>query len=169
MKVESNMGHGLFEIHLRAVFSQHEDLAHLANCVTGEYSTGQKEKRIIDSMVSAMQRHRVVVHKRVFESDVKYGRQHGHEARTGFSLWYQLANITTDRGSLPHDDRLEAMAGAVREFKFVLDQDEHKAAAARAEQAHAEFMRNPMGYANVQTSNGRGTRRSMENRHARRR
>jgi hypothetical protein len=150
------------------VFSQYEDLAHLANCVTGEYSTGQKEKRIIDSMVSAMQRHRVVVHQRVFDSDVKYGKQHGHEARTGFSLWYQLANITTDRGSLPHDDRLEAMAGAVREFKFVLDQDEHKAAAARALDAHVAFMRNPMGYAGNFNTPSRGTRRSMDSRRSRR-
>jgi hypothetical protein len=168
LKVESNMGHGLFEIHLRAVFSQHEDLAHLAACVTGEYSTGQKEKRIIDSMVSAMQRHRVVVHQRVFESDVKYGKKHGIDQRTGFSLWYQLANITTDRNSLPHDDRLEAMAGAVREFKFVLDQDEHKAAAARAAEAHTAFMRNPMGYADHINSTARGTRRSMDIRRTRR-
>lgn len=168
IRVESNMGHGLFEINLRAIFMKHDDLAHLALCVTGEYSTGQKEKRIIDSMVSAMQRHRVVVHQRVFDSDVKYGKQHGHEQRTGFSLWYQMANITTDRNSLPHDDRLEAMAGAVREFKFVLDQDEHKAAAARVEALQSSFMRDPMGYGGQSNQSGLGTRRVLDRRARRR-
>lgn len=162
IRVESNMGHGLFEINLRAILNKHEDLKTVAQSVTGEYSTGQKEKRIIDSLVSAMQRHRVIVHQRVFDSDVKYGRQHGHESRTGFSLWYQMSNITTDRGSLPHDDRLEAIAGAVREFKFVLDQDEHKAAEARKLAAYTEFMQNPMGYAGSSTKRGNGTRRLLD-------
>lgn len=169
IKVESNMGHGLFEINLRAIFNATDDLQHLAQCITGEYSTGQKEKRIIDSLVSPMQRHRVIVHQRVFESDRKYNMQHSQEARTGYSLWYQLANITTDRDSLPHDDRLEAVAGAVREFKFVLDQDEHKAAAKRQEAAHAEFMRDPMGYGNASTKFGSGTRRVIDRRTSRRR
>jgi hypothetical protein len=168
IRVESNMGHGLFEINLRAVLNKHDDLKHLALAVTGEYSTGQKERRIIDSMVSAMQRHRVVVHQRVFDSDVECGKQHGHEQRTSYSLWYQMANITTDRNSLPHDDRLEAMAGAVREFKHVLDQDEHKAAAARVEALQSEFMRDPMGYGNSSDNSGRGTRRVLDRRARRR-
>ena len=168
IKVESNMGHGLFEINLRAILNATEDLKHLSTCVTGEYSTGQKEKRIIDSLVSPMQRHRVIVHQRVFESDRKYARQHSNDARTGFSLWYQLANITTDRGSLPHDDRLEAMAGAVREFKHVLDQDAHKAAEKRQEALHHEFLSDPMGYGNASTRHGSGTRRVIDRRSRRR-
>src|SRR5512139_367897 len=151
IKVESNMGHGLFEISLRAILNKHDDLKDVANSVTGEYSTGQKERRIIDSLVSPMQRHKVVVHQQVFESDARYGKQHGIEARTGFSMWYQMANITTDRGSLPHDDRLEAVAGAVREFKHVLDQDEHKAAEKRKMDEYTAFMLDPMGYGNVST------------------
>jgi len=168
MKVESNMGHGLFEINLRAVFNTRPDIAHLAQCVVGEYSTGQKERRIIDSLVSPMQRHRVVVHQQVFDSDVVCGKQHGTDTRTGYSVWYQLANITTDRRSLPHDDRLEAMAGAVREFKNVLDQDEHKAAEKRATAASQEFLQNPMGYSNFSTKDTRGTRRALDTRRSRR-
>lgn len=169
IKVESNMGHGLFEINLRAVFNATKDLQHMAQAISGEYSTGQKEKRIIDSLVSPMQRHRVIVHQRVFESDRKYGKQHSIEARSGYSLWFQLANITTDRGSLPHDDRLEAMAGAVREFKHVLDQDAHKAAEKRQEALHQEFLRDPMGYGNASSKYGAGTRRVVDRRSNRRR
>ena len=169
IKVESNMGHGLFEISMRAIFNKHDDLKHLAQCVSGEYSTGQKERRIIDSLVSPMQRHRVVVHKRVFESEAKYSKQHSMEARTQYSLWYQLANITTDRNSLPHDDRLEALAGVVREFKNVLDQDEHKAAKQRQEALHSEFMADPMGYGNHSQNYSNGTRRVVDRRAQRRR
>jgi len=164
LKVESNMGHGLFEINLRAIFGATEDLAHMAACVTGEYSTGQKEKRIIDSMVSSMQRHRVVVHQRVFDSDRTYGKQHSMDVRAQYSLWYQLSNITTDRNSLTHDDRLESVAGVVREFKHVLEKDEHKAAAARKDAAYTEFMQNPMGYGGSETKLRKGTRLTIDKR-----
>ena len=164
IKVESNMGHGMFEILLRALFAKHDDLKALSQNVTGEYSTGQKERRIIDSLVSPMQRHRVVVHQRVFDSETKYGKQHGHEVRSQYSLWYQLANITTDRASLPHDDRLESMAGVVREFKHVLEQDEHKAAAQRQQAMHDEFMRDPMGYGGGPSIHNTGTRRTLDKR-----
>lgn len=156
--VESNMGHGLFEISLRAILNATDDLKHLANCVTGEYSKGQKEKRIIDSLVAPMQRHRVIVHQQVFTSDERYCKVYGHESRNLYSLWYQLANITTDHNSLPHDDRLEAVAGAVRLHKHVLTQDEHKAAQQRANALLAEFLSNPMGHSKIETRPRKGTR-----------
>lgn len=160
IKAESNMGHGLFEISLRAIFNKTKDLTHIANAITGEYSTGQKEKRIIDSLVAPMQRHRVIVHQGVFEADTRCNKQHSLDKRTGYSLWYQLANITTDRNSLPNDDRLESLAGAVREFKQVLDQDEHKAAAARAVAEIQGFIKDPMGYG-LKNTEHRGSRRHL--------
>lgn len=167
IKVEKNMGHGLFTIAIQSILNKHEDLAAVAGSVTDEYSTGQKEKRIIDSLVSPMQRHRVIIHQQVFDSDKKYNKQHGQDVRNQYSLFYQIANITTDRQSLVHDDRVESLAGAVREFKYVLVQDEHKAAAARKENLYTQFMQDPMGYGNS-TNSGRGTRRTIDNRVRRR-
>lgn len=164
IKVEANMGHGLFTIALRAVFNKTDDLRHMATSIVDEYSTGQKERRIIDSLVSPMQRHRVIIHKAVLESDIRCGKQHGQDVRSSYSLWQQMNNITTDRNSLVHDDRLEAVAGVVREFKAFLAVDEHKAAAARIEAAHREFIANPMGYADQGTHNTRGTRRTIDRR-----
>ena len=161
--VESNMGHGLFEINLRAELAK-RGLGHVG--VVGEYSTGQKERRIIDSLVSPMQRHRVVIHKRVFESDLKYGKQHSIEARTQYSMFYQLANITTDRQSLTKDDRLEAMAGAVRHWKGVLATDEHKAAEHRAMSEVRAFLSNPMGY-DLPNERRTGIKRIVHSRRAR--
>ncbi len=162
--IESNMGHGAMEILLRAELAKH-NLSHVG--VTGEYSTGQKERRIIDSLVGPMQRHRVVIHKRVFESDEKYGKQHSVDARSQFSVFYQLANITTDRQSLTKDDRLEAMAGAVRRWKAVLATDEHKAAEARARSEVQAFLSNPMGYLDSSQNRAIGTRRIVHGRRAR--
>lgn len=164
IKCESNMGHGLFEINLRAILNATEDLRHIADAVSGEYSVGQKEKRIIDSMVSAMQRHRVVLHRQVFDSDEKYNKQHSQEAQKQFSVFYQIANITTDRNSLPHDDRIEAVAGVIREFKYVLDQDERKAAKARQDALHEQHMLDPMGYGMPKNIHGKGTRRVIDKR-----
>jgi hypothetical protein len=141
--VESNMGHGLFETLLRAELEK-RGLGHIG--VTSEYSTGQKERRIIDSLVSPMQRHRIIVHKDVFDMDVECGKAVSIEQRTQYSLWYQMANITTDRNSLVHDDRLEAVAGAVRLWKGVLADDETKAAHARAMAEVQKFVNDPMGY-----------------------
>lgn len=143
VQVESNMGHGLFEINLRAELEKRG--MHTVG-VIGEYSTGQKERRIIDSLVSAAQRHRIVLHKAVFESDTKCGQQHAMDKRSNYSLFYQIEAITTDRASLPHDDRIEAMAGAVRYWKQVLAVDENKAAQRRREAEAVEHINNPMGY-----------------------
>ena len=155
--VESNMGHGLFEINLRAVLQADDRVSHLAGCVEGRYATGQKEKRIIESLVSPMQRHRVIVHQQVFDSDRKYLKQHSSDKRSEYSLWYQLSSITTDRGSLNHDDNLEAVSMVVRELKFDLDIEEDAAAEARKQAAIMEYLENPMGYKNTKKPRGRGT------------
>jgi hypothetical protein len=176
VQVESNMGHGLFEINLRAMLDKlklgfvsetgdHYPADPWYGCVgvIGEYSTGQKEKRIIDSVVSAMQRHRVILHKQVFISDVEYGKQHGADKRNNYSLFQQISAITTDRNSLAHDDRIEAWAGSVRYWKAVLAVDEHKAAEKRREQDARTFMDNPMGYEDA-PKRLKGTRNSIQRR-----
>lgn len=154
--VESNMGHGLFEINLRAALAK-RGLSHVG--VRGEYSTGQKERRVIDSLVSSMQRHRVVLHKAVFSYDAKYCKKYSIEQRAQYSVFYQISNITTDRGSLPHDDRIEALAGCVRMWKGELEVDEGKAEEARQRAKAQEFLNNPMGYAEGGNANApRGAR-----------
>lgn len=175
VRVESNMGHGLFEMNLLG------ELAKAAMdwngspepffkevAVEGEYSTGQKERRIIDSMVSAMQRHYVVVHAEVFKDDEECGQAHAIDKRNLYSLWGQMANITTDRGSLAHDDRLEAAAGAIRYHKARLVEDEATAARKRSEEDAKAYMANPMGYEDAtRKTKGGGARALVKSRRAR--
>lgn len=70
-----------------------------------EWSKGQKEMRIIDTLEPVMNQHRLIVDHSVARDDI---------------LMYQLTHITRERGSLAHDDRVDALAGAVAHFEAVL-------------------------------------------------
>lgn len=167
--VETNMGHGLFEINLKKSIAEYikslrnkADLISVDNpsegvklrqdadmlgkmAIESEYSTGQKERRIIDSLVSTMQRHQLIVHESAIQSDIKYSLSYGATDRQ-YSVFNQMSNITTDRGSLRHDDRLESVAGMVRMFKHDLLVDEDKASEKRKSKKAREQFENPMGY-----------------------
>jgi hypothetical protein len=70
-----------------------------------EWSKGQKEMRIIDTLEPVMNQHRLIIDESVARDDI---------------LMYQLTHITRDRGALSHDDRIDALAGAVASFEAVL-------------------------------------------------
>lgn len=86
-----------------------------------EWSRAQKEVRIIDTLEPVMGSHRLVVDETVAQDGV---------------LMYQLTHITRERGSLAHDDRLDALAGAVSEMQKVLRID---VASAAKDMKDAEF------------------------------
>jgi hypothetical protein len=57
-----------------------------------------------------------------------------------YSFLYQLTHLTKDRGSLTHDDRLDAVAGAVAHFQRAMMLDVDQAAKAmRDEEIEAEI------------------------------
>jgi hypothetical protein len=90
-----------------------------------EWAKGQKEARIIDTVEPVLTAHRLVVDESVAKDE---------------TLMYQLTHITRDRGALKHDDRLDALAGALAEFSRVLMQDqEQQAKAAKNAELEAEL------------------------------
>lgn len=108
--IEGNFGDGmylkLFEPVLKKTYP---------NCgLTEVKSTGQKEVRIIDTLEPVISNHKMVVtpecirndYSTVPESDYKY------------ACFFQLTRITSDRGALVHDDRLDALAIGV---KYLVD------------------------------------------------
>lgn len=165
IRCESNMGHGAFEKLLLAALYK-AGLSHVG--VSGEYSVGQKERRIINRLVSPMQRHRVVVYPEVFEVQRKLAAGYSAEKKAAVNVFHQLANITTDHNSLEKDDRIEAMAGAVSLWQNVLAQDENKAAEARKEAEVRAFLENPMGYQGAVQQHKANTRGRTSARRARR-
>ena len=87
-----------------------------------EWAKGQKEARIIDTLEPVLNTHKLTVCESLLVQDVKRDPK--------YSLLRQLTHITRDRGSLTHEDRLDALAGGVAHLKKAAGVDEDVAAKA---------------------------------------
>lgn len=108
--IEGNFGDGmylkLFEPVLRKVYKE---------CSTKEVkSTGQKEVRIIDTLEPVLGNHKMIVTPECINRDIDSVPEGDYK----YALFYQMTRITSDRGSLAHDDRLDALAIGV---KYLVD------------------------------------------------
>lgn len=102
----------------------------------------QKEKRIIDTLEPVMNRHRLIFHDQVIKEDLKlFTGEDGTVENFKLSLFYQLTHITKDRGSLKHDDRLDALAMAVAYWVDAMGRDEDDAMNSYKEQQLEESLR----------------------------
>lgn len=117
--VEPNYGGGMFNQLFVPVLN---DIYPACGIDEAPWAKGQKEKRIIDTLEPVLNQHRLVVSRSVIEDDLKVAR-----AERDYSLFYQLTRITKDRGSLSHDDKVEAVAGAVFYWVDSMSRDEKKA------------------------------------------
>lgn len=117
IQVESNFGDGMFTELLKPVLGKHYP------CTVEEVrATGQKELRIIETLEPVMSGHRLVVDQKLIEKDYRTA-----ETDIKYSLFYQMTRVTKDRGSLKHDDRLDAVEGAVRYWTKSMARDNDKA------------------------------------------
>jgi hypothetical protein len=117
--IEPNYGGGMFNELFKPVL--HRTLSQCA-VDEAEWSKGQKEKRIIDVLEPVMNQHRLVVARRVVEDDLAQAKED-----RDYSLFYQMTRLTKERGSLAHDDRVEAVAGAVYVWVQSMAQETRKA------------------------------------------
>ena len=119
--IEENFGDGMFSQLFKPVLAQYY------SCTCEEVKQSkQKELRIIDVLEPTLNQHRLVIPRQLVERD--FLETEG-EPRRG--LFYQLTRLTKDKGSLVHDDRLDALAIAVKYWVERLDvdtQQAHKAA-----------------------------------------
>lgn len=116
--IESNFGDGMFT----KVFTPF--LSRIYPCTTEEVrATVQKERRIIDTLEPVFNQHRLIVDEGVVRKDI--GKTLAENPN--YSLFYQMTRLTKDRGSLKHDDRLDALAGAVAYWVESMARDELKA------------------------------------------
>ena len=119
IEVEPNYGQGMWTVAFQPILSN----IWQGGCTVkeSEWAKGQKEGRIIDTLEPVMAQHRLVLDEDLAK----------REARTEdhtFSLLYQLTHITRDRGALRHDDRLDALSGAVAHYMRSMGQDVDEAA-----------------------------------------
>lgn len=163
--MESNMGHGTASMVMLNAIAKAKAL----DTKQGEigvrdiYNTGQKERRIIDTISPVTRRHKLVIHERAIEMDAEMTKTYPAEKRRLYSCLYQLQSITYDRGCLDKDDRADAVATLVNELKGYLAVDEDKESEKLAAAEARKFIADPMGYGKVQTK-ARGTRTRISRR-----
>ena len=87
--------------------------------VEGIKVSGQKEVRIIESLEPIMNQHRLIMDKETMDRDLQASKR-------DYSWTYQMSHITRERDSLKHDDRLDALSGAVTYMMEWLSDDEDR-------------------------------------------
>jgi len=105
LRIESNFGDGMFTALFRPVLRK-EYLDLFQEDETDVRHGQQKEARIIDTLEPVISAHRLVVDEEVLRKD-------SQTEDPTYSLMYQMTRLTRERGALAHDDRVDALAGAV--------------------------------------------------------
>lgn len=128
--IESNFGAGMFEELLKPALRREGYMC----TVEGIHSVGQKEARIIDTLEPVLNQHKLVIDPENIMRDYhEPNTTHGLEGARDYMLMHQLTHISRDKGALRHEDRLEALAGAVGYWAEQMAVDEDAKAAAHRE------------------------------------
>ena len=134
--VEDNFGNGMFA----QLLLPHLKRIHPSCGIEGIHSVGQKEKRIIDTLEPLMNQHRLCFARSVVEGDAWRDNALPPDQALRYHLFYQMVHLTTDRGALAHDDRIDALAGACAYFAEAVSRDTEKAVqAGRRQRLDAEL------------------------------
>lgn len=137
-QIEENYGKGAFRVVLEPyVIRRYKERGLPPPLLEDDFVTGQKELRILDTLEPVFGSGKIVLNEALIHDDVQTIAQYASEKRKFYSLFYQLARITRDRGALLHDDRVEALAGAVRYWLPQMGLDE-KTVIERAQKARLE-------------------------------
>ena len=138
--IEKNMGFGAF----REVFQPILHTVHKC-AVKDDLVTGQKETRIIATLEPVIGRGALIVTPGAIEQDKADCGRYAAKDRQVYSMFFQLAKLTSARGALVHDDRADALEGAVRFWQTYLAIDQDKQAEKERERALKEMLDDPLG------------------------
>lgn len=128
--VESNFGDGMFSQLLKPF------LGRIYPCEIEEVRQNQqKELRIIDTLEPVMNQHRLIVDPSVIQMDYDTAMENFEPDKAPqYMLFYQMSRLSKERGSLKHDDRLDALAMSVQYFLDILDVDQQLRAKQKKEE-----------------------------------
>ena len=90
-------------------------------------SNMQKERRIINAIEPVLNQHRLIINRSVVEKDAKPREDDPIETALAYQLFHQMTHLTVDKNCLQHDDRLDALAGAIEYWNESLAIDENRA------------------------------------------
>lgn len=145
--IEKNMGYGAFSAVFTPILRKYSQCA-----IEDDYVTGQKEKRIIDTLEPIMGRGSLIVVQDCVEEDIECSSLYSPGRRMVFSLFYQMAKISLVRNALAHDDRLDALEGLCRYFTRALAKNQEHLVAAQRRAEHEAKIKDPLGYGRYQST-----------------
>ena len=90
-------------------------------------SNMQKERRIINAIEPVLNQHRLIINRSVVEKDSQPRDDDPIETALAYQLFHQMTHLTVDKNCLQHDDRLDALAGAIEYWNESLAIDENRA------------------------------------------
>lgn len=145
IQIEQNFGNGAFkQIWTPKLNKALAEIGHKCG-IEEVWETGQKELRIIDILEPIISSNRLIVDTDLIKTDWDSVQKYPVEKRATYSLLWQIARLTRDKGSLLHDDRLDALAGACRFWVEALALDSNKVAAQIKNENYARLISNPLG------------------------
>jgi hypothetical protein len=106
--VEANFGDGMYTQLLKPIMAKVHDVT-----IEEVKHSVQKEKRLCDALEPVVQGHRLILDRRLIDTDFDSIQQYGVETAHQYSFIYQFTRLTREKGALYHDDRLDALAIAV--------------------------------------------------------
>ena len=106
--IESNFGDGMFTELIKPILKKIYPVT-----VEEVRHSKQKELRIIDTLEPVINQHKLIIDPKVIQDDFDSVQHHPTEKAQKYMLTYQMTRITKERGSLAHDDRLDALAMGV--------------------------------------------------------
>jgi hypothetical protein len=133
--IEKNMGNGSHMAMLKPLFEKHWKVS-----LEDRWESGQKELRIIDVIEPLLTSHRLVVSPTVIRQDANSTAVYPLSLQKRYRGFFQLGHITRERDCLAHDDRVDALAGALRELVENMDYDMQKQVDKRHKQEILDFI-----------------------------
>jgi hypothetical protein len=145
--VESNFGDGMFVELFKPVLTK------IHPCTIEEVRHNiQKERRIIDTLEPVMNQHRLVVDPKVIQEDYESAQRYPNESQLKYQLIYQLSRLTSNRGAITHDDRLDALSMAVGYWTQQMAQDADRRIVDRKDDLLREELDRFLGNFNTSTT-----------------
>jgi len=120
--LEDQFGQGMLQSLLQPFLREHHPCT-----IEPVRSNVQKERRIINALEPVMNQHRLVINRSVIEQDSRGRDDESVETSLAYQLFHQLTHITVEPKCLQHDDRLDALAGAIQYWNESLAIDEDRA------------------------------------------
>ena len=143
IQTEPNYGGGMFSSLLSGAAQKY---GYPVTVEEAKWSQTQKEARIVDVLEPVLSQHRLVVCPKVVEEDMKDREEYTPEEQNSYRLFYQLTRITIDRGALAHDDRVDALAGAVAYWTEQMGRDTDRAAKDHAAEEFDKMLEDMMNH-----------------------